>query len=373
MKDKICHISTVHSAFDDRIFYKECISLSNNYETHLIVSHTHHEIVNGVQIHALSLSNSLFLRLVWKQFIAFIQVFQIQAKICHLHDPELIPLGMLLKICGKKVVFDMHEFSYFHILGKTWAPRWLIQIFANIYRWIEGIAFRYFFDHIVLVVNEGNYFNYIQSRYETCIHKFTVVRNFSILEMIKHKKTASINTNAFVIIYAGGLSVVRGIYEIIQALEPLSGVELWLLGPWETQKYQEQCMSLAASVKVRYFGKVKMEEVYPYMKRANVGIANLYPIENYLTSLPIKAFEYMACKIPMIMSDFPYWKTIFSECSLFVDAKKPQDITLAIAQLQKDHELCKNMGNKGYQLVQERYSWESESIKLIDLYHQILQ
>ena len=49
---KIVHISTVHGAFDDRIFYKECVSLANSgYDTHLIVPHTKNETISGVKIH----------------------------------------------------------------------------------------------------------------------------------------------------------------------------------------------------------------------------------------------------------------------------------------------------------------------------------
>lgn len=53
---------------------------------------------------------------------------------------------------------------------------------------------------------------------------------------------------------------------------------------------------------------MSMDQVYPYIKAADIGIALLYPAKNYVTSLPVKAFEYMACQKPIIMSNFDYWK-----------------------------------------------------------------
>ena len=43
---KICHISTVHDPFDVRIFHKECVTLSESNDVHLIANHSKKEIVN---------------------------------------------------------------------------------------------------------------------------------------------------------------------------------------------------------------------------------------------------------------------------------------------------------------------------------------
>ena len=107
------------------------------------------------------------------------------------------------------------------------------------------------------------------------------------------------------------------------------------------------------------------------MKNADIGIANLYPLENYLTSLPVKAFEYMACDLPIIMSDFPYWKDTFEGCALFVDSKNPEDIAAKIQEMRSNPVQMKSMGAMGYKLVREKYSWEKEALTLVDTYRKI--
>ena len=69
------------------------------------------------------------------------------------------------------------------------------------------------------------------------------------------------------------------------------------------------------------------------MKASDIGMSVLYPIKNYLTALPIKSFEYMACSLPMVVSNFDYWQKLFGECALFADPYNPKDIANKILYL----------------------------------------
>ena len=44
--------------------------------------------------------------------------------------------------------------------------------------------------------------------------------------------------------------------------------------------------------------------------RSVVGLVVLQTAHNYVDSLPIKMFEYMAAGLPFIASDFPLWKRL---------------------------------------------------------------
>ena len=59
------------------------------------------------------------------------------ADIYHLHDPELMSLGLKLKRQGKRVVFDSHEDVPMQILIKEYLPKWSRGIVKRIYEWME--------------------------------------------------------------------------------------------------------------------------------------------------------------------------------------------------------------------------------------------
>lgn len=98
----------------------------------------------------------------------------------------------------------------------------------------------------------------------------------------------------------------------------------------------------------------------------------VYPIERCIVGLPIKVFEYMACPLPMVMSNFPYWQGAFSQYALFANPYASEDIADRILCLLDDPDKAKQLGDKGRQLTQEKYSWEVEQRKLLDVYDRVL-
>jgi hypothetical protein len=110
---KIAHLTSAHPRYDTRIFHKMCKSIAkyDKNEVFLIVADGKgSEIKEKVQIIDVGKKNggriSRMTRSVWNVFnIAKC----LDVDLYHLHDPELIPIGLLLKLKGKKVIFDSHE------------------------------------------------------------------------------------------------------------------------------------------------------------------------------------------------------------------------------------------------------------------------
>jgi len=90
-----------------------------------------------------------------------------------------------------------------------------------------------------------------------------------------------------------------------------------------------------------------------------------------MAGLPIKAFEYLAARLPIIISDSAYWRNEFDGCALFVDPEKPKDITNKILQLLEDDKLHSKLAKRGRELIEKHYNWEKESNKLLELYKNI--
>jgi glycosyltransferase involved in cell wall biosynthesis len=362
---KVCHISTVHPLLDDRIFYKECISLVQaGYDVSLVITHTKQETIDGVKIIPLKESKGRIHRILIKSFIAFRKALKTKSKLYHFHDPELIFVGIMLKIVGKKVIFDSHENVSKQIESKAWIGSKVIRkIVAKLYRLIEMFGI-FTFNSVISVTPE--IVSFLSSK------KGILIRNFPIISLIDNSKNGIKNLKT-TLIYAGGLTKVRGIKELCEAISYINkDVHLQLLGPWESNEYKEECIAFSPN-KIEYVGTLPMDDVYPYIKEAAIGIATLYPEKNYLNSLPIKAFEYMTCEKPIVMSNFPYWEKEFKNCAIFVDPKNPEDIANKIINLIDDKETMLLLGKTGRKLVEEKYSWESESKKMVDLYDHLLK
>jgi glycosyltransferase involved in cell wall biosynthesis len=362
---RVCHISTVHGRADDRIFYKECAALRDaGYQVFLVVGHDKAEDLDGVRVVPLPPARGRAQRVLVNGPRAFLAALRTGARVCHFHDPELIGVGVLLRLCGRKVVYDSHENVEAQISSKQWiGQRWVRRVVARLFRAIE-LTGCLFFDRIVSVTPE------IVARFPA--GKGVLVRNLPIVTAIRSRGARPRPVaRPSRIIYAGGLTRIRGIYETVQALEAVEGAELLLLGPWESEEYRRRCEALPAWSKVRYLGVKTLTEVYALLPEADIGIALLYPEENYLQSLPVKAFEYMTAGLPIVMSDFPYWRAHFAGAALFADPFDPRDIAAQLNRLLQDHALFRTLSEQGPALVAERFSWESERRTLLRMYEEL--
>ena len=96
---KIAHLTTGHHPFDTRVFQKQCRSLAaNGYLVNLVVPHDKDIFIDGVHIFAIKKVKSRFDRIVISPWRAFRVAISINAEVYHLHDPDLIPIGLLLKL-----------------------------------------------------------------------------------------------------------------------------------------------------------------------------------------------------------------------------------------------------------------------------------
>lgn len=356
---KITHLSIRHTPFDTRIFHKECKTLANNgYDVSFLVPSISNEVVDSIKIIALKKYNSKISKFI-KNFLSILfKCFEINSDIYHIHDPELIPIGLFLKIKGKKIIYDVHEDHPKDVFEKNWSMA--LKIFVSMYFTILEKFSSAFFDCTIAATQ------HIFLKFPP--NKTILIRNVPLIGIIDNSPIKIIKKQIPILIFQGGITKLRGIGQIIQSMEYVSkNCELWLFGKWE-ENFREECTKLIGWNKTKYMGIVTQEELYGYDKIASIGIINYLSSPNNKDALPNKPFEYMACSIPMIMSDFPHWKEMFSNCALFVNPDDPKDIAEKINILLNDKNLCEKLGKRGRELVEEKYNWEKESKKLLDLY-----
>ncbi len=369
---KICILTTVHPASDPRIFHKQAKTLINaGYDVSLIAQHEENIIVDGIKITALPKTKNRLQRMLRLPLRALLLSLKNKADVYHFHDPELIPVGVVLKILGKKIIYDVHEDYAKQILSKEYLPRITKNSIAIFFNILDHI-FSSFFDGIVTATDDILK-NFSSHKKAISLRNFPLISNYLNIDRNSNSKK-----NVFDLIYSGVIVARRGINQIVKALELIDSkkqLKLTLCGKFNPPEYAEEVESLERFEKVEYLGWVDPYAIPKLLRRSEIGIVNFLPEPNHIRSMPNKLFEYMEASLPVIASNFPLWKKIVegNKCGVCVDPLKPKDIAKAIDYLIEQPKLRKEMGENGRNAVLEKYNWEKESEKLINLYGELLK
>ena len=151
---KILHLTTVHNRYDTRIFYNMCQSLSSSFDVSLyVLDGKDNERIHNISIKSLGVAHTKLRRLIMSFLYVPIKLLFTNFDLYHLHDPELLFCGIILKICKKNVIIDVHENYVEDLKNKNWIHPLLIKTVLPLYKKISNIAFK-FSNAVVTVTKE---------------------------------------------------------------------------------------------------------------------------------------------------------------------------------------------------------------------------
>jgi glycosyltransferase involved in cell wall biosynthesis len=366
---RVVHLSSVHHPTDTRIALKMCPSLVEaGHEVHLVVCGEEAEVPSrlkesGVTVHLLKPAAGRLERMTSKTREVFQVGAGLEGDIYHFHDPEGLPQALKWrKKLRRPFIYDVHEHYPENILDKDWLPRALRRPVARAFAAYENYAaFRLdglaaATDHIAARF----------ARHPRCV----IVHNYALKNEFQRPGTSA-RPEPGCFVYAGGLTSLRGVAEMVQAAElARPPARLVLAGRFESRSLQDFC---AAQPRVAWLGTLGRGELGELLAGACAGLVLFQPTKAHLKAQPNKLFEYMAAGLPVVASDFPLWREIVTEagCGLLADPRNPRAMAEAMNHILAHPDEAADMGRRGRAAVEGRYNWEAEFPKLQRLYAEL--
>lgn len=363
---KVCHITSVHSRHDIRIFWKEAVSAAEaGIDVSILVNDIlEDEVKLGVKIRSIRkpIRNRLLRVLSFSIKHKLLKMaLAIDADIYQFHDPELLGVGIKLQNKGYNVIYDVHEDVPRQILVKHWLPKYVKPLISRIFERYENFCSRRYSAIFVPTPH-------IQDRFVKSNKLVSMVCNFPSTKDISFSGEKYSNKNPTC--YIGGLSETRGIKQIAEASQ-ISNTTLNLCGTFVSHALHQDLLNRYTHIK--YYGFLGRSQINDVLHNSSLGFVTLLDTPNDANAYPIKMFEYMAAGIPVIASNFPVYKKIIDEadCGICVDPLDVQEIALAISRITGDAEYANKLRHNGYQAVITYYSWEQEALKMLSCYRKL--
>ena len=178
------------------------------------------------------------------------------------------------------------------------------------------------------------------------------------------------------ILYVGQLYPWKGVDTLLKAMCFVPKGELHVVGG-DKKKIDElilQAGKLNISNRVFFHGQVSPHKVRDFLKSASVVVHPLAQTKDAEFSSPLKMFEYMAARTPMVASDLPGIREILTDkiSALLVPPDNPAALAEGIKTILEDTAIGKRLADNAHKIVQQ-HSWAKRAERIeryiLDIHH----
>ena len=211
----------------------------------------------------------------------------------------------------------------------------------------------------------------------------TINSNQNALINIRDKYNIS---SSPLLVSASGLTLWHGVDVLIRAIplikKKFQDVKVIVTGGHQSDKAayigRRYLDTIAKDLEVQdsviFTGWVPRDELIAILKEADIGVDPRIPSPNKILGFsPLKDFEYMACGLPIVVSDTPETREVFKdgETAILIPPNDVVGLSEAVIGLLSDKRGAYQMGLKAKKVFEERFTWKKRAKALIKIYEDI--
>jgi len=391
---KICILSDTHGLYDDRIYWKEAISLKKaGYEVwHIFAGNKKEKGITKEGIHYIGLQQKTFSKKrianyllkkispsnLYKEILK--EASEVNADVYHLHDLKLNRIGEKLKKLPQKpkIIYDVHEphpeniLDYFETKGVL---NILKKFYAAYIRWWEMKNTK---NYDFIIATEEN----VRDRFQQHLprEKVDIIYNYTNLQ--DARKSVGYEQKEYDAIYCGGITKFRGAWQILHAAklakEKKDDLKILFLGSWFPLELKNKMLDYIQAndltENVILHENVPYAQVSDFYNKSRIGLGIFLPIRTHKIILQIKIFEYMNFGLPIIGSNFGHINNYITKekTGIAIDPEKPEEIADALIKLLTDTRMYNQCSKNGIKAVDKKYNWGVMEEKLLGIYGKVL-
>ena len=381
---RVCMIISLHSPKDDRIFFKEAMSLKKRgFEVSILcltdengqIKDMSGNVLNlenqskieseGIQIIGVKKQSGFFQNILhklgkgkcWNEFMG--KAKEINADVYHAHEPQTAFIGLKIKKqTNAKLIYDAHEPWIFSRSIKEWLLKKLtLSKLKNI-----------------ISANSITQQSLLKENLKLNIE---VIYNCSPTFFNQHRK----ERNEVIICHEGALWFNRGLKLIVDALIILKtttpNFKFRIIGDvfGEEKKFlQEKIATNNLENNIEITGWLAYKDVPKSLAECSIGIiTNTEEKRNTMAGPPNKLFNYMTLGLAVLSVDLLATTQIIQEtnCGIILQKRDAPLIAKELIKLLNDKTTLSALQQKSIIAAEEKYNWESEANKLFQFYRSL--
>ncbi|WP_421077476.1 glycosyltransferase family 4 protein [Methanothermococcus sp. Ax23] len=297
-----------------------------------------------------------FINYYFRSLLLFLRFLSIKNNYNYIYTRDLIFAFLVSKFFkDKKVIYELHDLSN----GKIWH-----FLFKRTFKNLHGCV----------VISEGLKEELIKWGFNSKIyvlHDGVDLNRFDI-NISKKDVRARLNLpkDKIIISYTGSLQNWKGYETFLKSYKYLKNKKntvYLIVGGSEEQI--NKLKEVYKNKDIIFVPFVENSKVPLFLKASDILVipnSSKYEISVKYTS-PLKLFEYMASKKPIIASDLPSIREVVGESEvLFFVPDDERDLALKIEKLINNDELQNKLANNAYEKV-KNYAWEKRASKIIEI------